>query len=445
MQSGMLRGLGAVLATASAATAQRAELSEIWPDDCAGVGGFGLSVTAEGTLALVSGYGDGVDAASAWLFDISDPANPTQLLTLTPDDGTPGDAFGGVQLRGNLAAVGASSADETGSIYLFDLTTGDQLSKVEPPNGDDGDRFRICDLHGDLLLVGAPGDDDAGTDAGAAYLFDISDPADPQLLAKLAANDGGTDDAFGANVVLGDDLAAISATRDNSQTGSVYLFDVADPGNPVQVAKFTSSDAQAFDQFGHAMDIDGDTLIVGTPNTDSDEFGTSSGSVYLFDISDPSNPDEFLAILPGEDAADYFGNSVALQGTTALIGAIGVPEGTGMGRAFVYDIATGQRLLSLAGSDISFGEQLGESVALAGETALVGAPEHFHGCHGSAYLFSIAPCRVDLNGDGRGDTRDALAFLNLWASGDPEADWNGDGSVDSADVTAFLNDWAAGC
>lgn len=57
----------------------------------------------------------------------------------------------------------------------------------------------------------------------------------------------------------------------------------------------------------------------------------------------------------------------------------------------------------------------------------------------------VAGCPVDLNQDGLADTRDVIAFLQLWAASDDNADWNGDGHVNTLDLAAFLADWAAGC
>jgi len=54
-------------------------------------------------------------------------------------------------------------------------------------------------------------------------------------------------------------------------------------------------------------------------------------------------------------------------------------------------------------------------------------------------------CTPDINGDGTVNTQDVLAFLNLWAAGEPRADFNADGAIDTRDVLAFLNAWAAGC
>lgn len=59
--------------------------------------------------------------------------------------------------------------------------------------------------------------------------------------------------------------------------------------------------------------------------------------------------------------------------------------------------------------------------------------------------FGCEACAVDFNHDGEVDTRDVLAFLNLWAAGDDEADINEDGVVDTRDVLVFLNVWNAGC
>lgn len=59
--------------------------------------------------------------------------------------------------------------------------------------------------------------------------------------------------------------------------------------------------------------------------------------------------------------------------------------------------------------------------------------------------FGCEPCEADFNGDGWTDSRDLIAFLNAWASGDGSADTDGNGVVDSRDVIAFLNIWNAGC
>lgn len=436
------RGFAAIIAVvlgASIASAQREELSELRPDDCTGVGGFGFGVALEGTLALVGGYGDSVNPQGVWLYDVGDPANPALLRVLTSSNGAAGDLFGtSLALRAGLAVVGAVWHSEgAGSVYLFDSASGVQLSKIAAPDADAGDSFGAVSVSGDLLLVGAAGDDENGTDAGAAYVFDISDPTSPVMLAKILG--GGAGDGFGGRAVVRGGLAAIAALRDNTNTGSVSIFDLADPTHPSLLATFSGSDSAPQEYFGYSLALSGDTLLVGTPYAERD--GGNSGAAYVFDISDPASPVQLAKLAPA--SSDYFGSSIAIDGAAALIGSLG--DNNGAGAAYLFDTETGGQLLKLQASNGGVGEQLGTAVALSGQLALAGAPEHFGGCWGAAYLFDAEPCATDINRDGLHDSRDILAFLNLWASGDPQADWNADGAIDSADVLAFLNAWGAPC
>jgi hypothetical protein len=54
-------------------------------------------------------------------------------------------------------------------------------------------------------------------------------------------------------------------------------------------------------------------------------------------------------------------------------------------------------------------------------------------------------CDADVNDDDTVDSRDVIAFLNLWAARDPDADFDDNGAIDSRDVIVFLNEWNAGC
>jgi hypothetical protein len=54
-------------------------------------------------------------------------------------------------------------------------------------------------------------------------------------------------------------------------------------------------------------------------------------------------------------------------------------------------------------------------------------------------------CAGDFNFDCEVDFNDLLAFLNLYALGDPDADLNNDGGIDFNDFLAFLNLYNAGC
>ncbi|NQU24736.1 MAG: FG-GAP repeat protein, partial [Candidatus Nealsonbacteria bacterium] len=83
--------------------------------------------------------------------------------------------------------------------------------------------------------------------------------------------------------------------------------------------KLTASDAAAHDKFGHSVAISGNTAIVGAGW--DDDGGEDSGSAYLFNVRMGSQ----LSKLTATDAAgwDYFGYSVAISGNTAIVGAYG--------------------------------------------------------------------------------------------------------------------------
>ncbi|MCZ6612157.1 MAG: FG-GAP repeat protein, partial [Planctomycetota bacterium] len=122
--------------------------------------------------------------------------------------------------------VAAASVLSTAPAYA-DL--GDQLFKLLPNDGETDDEFgRSVAISGAIAIVGAYRDNDNGTDSGSAYLFDISDPANPVQLFKLLANDGAAGDNFGFSVAIGGTIALLGADRDDDNgdlSGSAYLFD----------------------------------------------------------------------------------------------------------------------------------------------------------------------------------------------------------------------------
>ncbi|HZW08738.1 MAG TPA: GC-type dockerin domain-anchored protein [Phycisphaerales bacterium] len=91
-----------------------------------------------------------------------------------------------------------------------------------------------------------------------------------------------------------------------------------------------------------------------------------------------------------------------------------------------HAVAIGRDKLVAAGWAWSFGSGMGD-------------------VHLAAYSDPALSCAADFNGDGSVDTRDVLAFLNIWTSDGPGADFNGDGAINTQDVLAFLNTWTAGC
>lgn len=320
------------------------ELAKLTASDAEQFDGFGSAVGISGNTAIVGAFGDddlGISSGSAYLFQVSDPQNPVELYKLLPSDGAADIRFGqAVAISGKLALVGSSGRftnTTIGAAYLFDATTGNELAKLTASDGTPGDNFgggaATVAISGNTAIVGSRLDDDAGDGAGSAYLFDVSDPNNPVELHKLIPSDIEASDQFGWSVAISGNTALVGARNDGdagNRSGSAYLFDVA-TGN--ELAKLTASDAAEGDEFGTAVSISGNTALIGANL--NDDAGNSSGSAYLFDVSNPLNPAELVKLTASDAVAeDDFGTALAIDAGIALVGARGDDSNTGSAYVF---------------------------------------------------------------------------------------------------------------
>jgi hypothetical protein len=291
---------------------------------------FGYSAAVYGNLALVGAqYGGSGDSGAAYLFDITNPSNPVQKYKLTASDATPNDNFGcGLSLYGNYALVGASgNSSNIGAAYLFDVsdpTNPVQKSKLTAIGGSSGDLFgSSVYLKGTYAVIGARGYDSG---KGIAYLFDVSDPINPVEKSSLVAADGVSGDSFGYSVALDGSLALASAPYDDNakgtDAGAAYLFDISTPTAPIERAKIIPSDGAAGDTFGWCVGLDNSVALITAQDNDGN--GANSGAAYIFDVSVPTSPDQ-KAKIDGAAAGARFGQSCVLSGNKALIVGYKVP------------------------------------------------------------------------------------------------------------------------
>ena len=139
-------------------------------------------------------------------------------------------------------------------------------------------------------------------------------------------------DEFGRAVAINGDTMVVAAPNDDdkgSNSGSVYVFTRNAPGSAssgwTQRAKLVPSDGAAGDQFGYvAVAIHGDTVVVGAIKEDAK--GSDSGSAYVFTRDVPGNPisgwTQRAKLVPSDGAAgDYFGLPVEIHEDTVVVGA----------------------------------------------------------------------------------------------------------------------------
>lgn len=265
-----------------------------------------------------------------------------------------------------------------------------QLQKLLAPDGTFGDCFGCSvSIDGDTALIGAFGDRANGDLYGSAYLFTRTGTTWTQQ-AKIFPTSGGYYDYFGYAVSLDGDTALIGAPGsvfNPPYPGAAYIF-TRTGTTWTQQARLIPSDGDDEDYFGNVVALDGDTAIIG-----SEYMSSGPGSVYVY-ARTGTTWNQQTKIVPADGFnGEMFGYSVALQGNTALIGAeCDNDNGDGSGSAYVYTRSgttwTQQaKLLASDGASLDF---LGTAVALHNDTALVGAEWDSDNGYksGSAYVFT---------------------------------------------------------
>ncbi len=377
------------LSSANRAEAQQ-ELRKLLAPDGTANNYLGGDVALSGQHVVIGAEQDndnGAFSGSAYVFNA---ATGEQYFKLLPSDGAALDRFGcSVAISGSLAVIGAYENDDlgnkSGSAYVFDVFTGQELRKLLASDGGAADVFgQDVAISGNRIICGATGDDDHGGAAGAAYLFDATTG---QELHKLTALDGETDDRFGCAVAISGNRAVVGAYRDDDNSpmsGSAYVFNV-ETGQ--QLYKLLPGDGGWYNLFGFEVDIDGDIIVVSSPQDDYDAL--SSGSAHVFDVSSGA---ELCKLLPADaDQGDDFGWRLDLHGGRVVVGACNDDDaGSDSGSAYVFDARTGEELFKLVAGDGVAGDELGLGVAMFGNLIVAGAPGHdAKGTDaGSAYVFS---------------------------------------------------------
>ena len=169
-------------------------------------------------------------------------------------------------------------------------------------------------------------------DAHAAYPLTIDPWVETTI---LRASNVQSNANFGHSVSISGDTLVVGAPYEDgasSDVGAAYVFerDQGGTGNWGQVKKLYSSDGQEYGNFGTAVSISGDTLVVGAPYED----GASSdvGAAYVFE-RDQGGADNWgqVKALHASDAQgnDYFGHSVSISGDTVVVGSFGEDGGSG--------------------------------------------------------------------------------------------------------------------
>lgn len=365
---------------------------------------FGLSVSISGDFGIVGVPGYNEKTGTAYVFKRSG-TTWIQDAKLNASDAGMNDNFGySVSISGDSAIVGAPNDNSlTGSAYVFTRTgtTWVQEAKLLASDGTPGDWFGdSVSINGDAAIVGAPGDN---VFLGSAYVFERTGSVWVQE-ARLNASDGALYDWFGFSVSISGDSAVVGTPFQTSSTGASYIFTRSGTTWMLQ-QKLTASDGASYDLFGDSVSMDGDSVIIGAYGDDTSA-GVNAGSAYLFTRTGTTWTEDAKVTASEGVAGEQFGYAVSISEDRIIVGTYQVyHEDIGSAYIFKHIGTTWFEEATLRASDGKLHDYFGWSVSINDNSAIIGAPGDDYNINieniGSAYVVcQPTPPTPDLDGKG---------------------------------------------
>ena len=345
-----------------------------------------------------------------------------EMKKLLASDGHDWDRFGqGVAVSGDTAFVAAPGWDvedgHSGAVYVFERDEGDSdnWGEVKRLTASDARLYRgfgpAIAIDGDTAVVGgglavSVLERDEGGQGNWGEVKLLTSSSIEQL-----------DERFGSSVAVNADTVVVGAHGHDlgdsefgfGAFGAAYIFsrDQGGANNWGEVKLLIASNAEMYDMFGWGVAVSDDIVVVGAPWEDrgtkeAGDFVYRAGAAYVFE-RDAAGQDNWgeVAKFNAADPVNFahLGESVAISGDTALVGARywrpGDTSGPGAGYIFQRDEGGADNwgeVVRLTAADGEPGAQLGYGVALSGDIAVLGAPTHDEGGpggnnFGAAYVF----------------------------------------------------------
>jgi streptogramin lyase len=349
--------------------------------------GFGSSLSLSGDTALI-GTSNGYSGFAYVFVRNGSGAWVQQKQLFPPDYPALYQTFGSaVSVSGNTAVIGAPLGN---GAYVFvgspagtwDRQQTLSCCSIQTQDDDFGESVAVS---GGTLAVGAPATSTAATNyAGATYVFVRDSSGNWSHQQMLTATDGASYDSFGWSIALSGNTLAIGASGHNNGQGAVYVFVENASGSWNLQQEIIASDGAASDAFGGSVSLSGDTALIGASGKNS-----SQGAAYVFHRSGVAwSQQQELAASDGL-TGNQFGTSIAVNGSTAIIGAIHQgTHPTGAAYVFASNMSGNwvQQQELTATDDEGSLDSFGSAVALSGNTAMVGATNSGNG--GAVYVFA---------------------------------------------------------
>lgn len=345
-------------------------------------------------------------------------------------------AITGTPAAKNIATVYTVSAGTASTNLTILVNSWEQEAFVKAPNAQSADFFgRAIAISGDTLVVGADWEDSNDTsitngttasadnsaaNSGAVYVFRRSGSTWVQE-AFIKAPNTDSNDFFGSAVAISGDTLVVGAYAEDSNQSTITNGTTAssdnsfsDPGAAyifrrtgttwAQEAFLKAANIDQIDRYGISVAIDGDTVVVGATEEDSNQTTITNGStasandsllesgaVYVYRRAGVTWSQEAYLKAPNANANDFFGQRVAISGDTLVVSAIQeasnqatITNGAGAssdnsapnaGAVYVFrrSGSTWTNEAYIKPSNMDSNDTFGASIAVSGDTIAVGA------------------------------------------------------------------------
>jgi hypothetical protein len=340
-----------------------------------------------------------------------DPINRdawSQVAKLLPTDAHAGQQFGrSVGISSDTVVIGAVGDDEmgtfTGSAYIFERNQGGpnawgQVTKLRASVAAPGDQFgESVSISGDTVVVGAP--------QGQGSLR----PRPPGFATVFVRNH--------PDIGRWGEVARLTPSA-NPQNQNIFGFSVAISGDTIIVGVGNQNPMYVYGRNQNGPDAWGEVAQITSRTGNRVALGNENTAIVgrsIFERDRTTGVWVEMATLTPNDDPEGFGSSVSISGDTAVVGASSDDEKGGpdsfSGSAYVFERNHGgpnawQQVFKLTAFDGVAGDQFGWSIAISGSTAVVGAPT-FGGKPGAAYV-----CQLDQVNFVTGACRRAIPVVN---------------------------------
>jgi uncharacterized repeat protein (TIGR03803 family) len=320
--------------------------------------GISVSLSADGTTALIGGYGDNSYAGAAWIFTPL-PPTPPAITSFTPSSGS----IGTLVTISGTAIINPTAFTIGGVDAIIISKDSSTLVGMVMPGA----------TSGNISIT------TSGGTASSSGTFTVTASVLPsaQQGSKLAGTDnvGNSEQGFSVSLSADGNTAIVGGHRDNTDIGAAWIYTRSGNTWTQQGSKLVGTDytGSAWQGCSVSISADGNTALVGGQHDNG-----NIGAVWIYTRNGGVWTQQGNKLVgTGYIGTPYQGNagSLSADGNTALIG--GYVDNSNKGAAWIFtrsgNIWT-QQGGKLVGNDFIGNSNQGQSVSLSadGNTAIIG-------------------------------------------------------------------------